>query len=175
MTSIVLFIVSLIVILILVVIISVHEENAAKKEKRERRISNIKYRISAELESIKAQCAWPSEETFDSLVEYHKRMVLMESDPEIVRNLKPYDEYYRGKLRKKSALNDDYAIVVDKNLKPRFLPAYYLSDNKEKRDIEISVCPNLKEFGEFIDECKKIIMDKKIDKFRKKQIEEKLK
>lgn len=169
------FLVAIIAIAIFSLLMNIHAENAEQKERHERHVENIKHKIKSELESIKTQCGWPSEETLNSLINYHEKMLLMESDPDITSNLKPYDEYYKGKLRNKSALNDTYSIVIDKQLTPRFLPDVYLSSNNWERDIELSACPNAKELENFIDECKKIIMDKKIDKFRKKQIEEKLK
>ena len=174
MSNVVIFIGAVIVIAILVLVQETHAENAERKERHERRVENIKHKIKSELESIKDQCGWPCEEVLEGLINYHEKMLLMESDPEIASNLKPYDEYYKGKLRKKSALHGDYSIVIDKYSTPRFLPEVYLSNNDWERDIELSACPNAKELAKFIDECKGIIMDKKIDKFRKKQIEEKL-
>ena len=175
MSQIVFFLLVLLVICMLGMGISALADNAAKKEEHENHIKRVKNGIKDELDSIKTQCAWPSEETLDSLIDYHKKMLLMETDPEIADNLKPYDEYYKGKLRHKSALGDSYSIVVDKFSTPRFVPDIYLSDKIEDKDIELSACPNSKELEKFIDECKKIIMNNKIDKFRKKQIEEKLK
>lgn len=175
MSDVVIFLGIFLVIAILSLWTNAHAEAAEEKERHERYVERVKNRVKEVLESIKDQCGWPSEETLNSLIEYHEKMVLMESDPEITHNIKPYDEYYKGKLRKNSALHSGYAIIIDKHLTPRFLPDVYLSDNEKERDIELSACPNAKELEKFIDECKKIIMDKKIDKFRKKQVEEKLK
>lgn len=166
----VLLIVSFLV-LIAAILLSEQDDRYKKKQALEREIERTKERVTDEFNSLTI-CL--SEQTIEWLNKCAEKIRKMSTDPEVTNNLKPYDEFALEKPKKYSS--DSFKIKVDKNLVPKFAPDdYHFFREEDKIDYELEACMDLKELEGFIAECKRILMDKNIEKHRKRQIEERIK
>lgn len=150
------------------------EEKRSIREQQERKISRIKDNIKDEFDYLEKASQWQYGEIIPGLERYADRMKKILSDESILKNLKPYDEFYRTNIKKNSTLHGTFKIVIDKNLVPKFSPDRGSYD-KQERDIELEACMNINELEEFIKKCKRLVIDKEIEDHRKKKVEDKLK
>ena len=163
----------LIIIFSLIIAFKASSENDEDGDKSKAQRDICKHKIKSSFERLER---YPTDEIIQGLKRYAERMKVLLTDPSVSSDLKPYDSFYKGYLKKSTTVTVySFKIVIDKDLKPKFAPADTFGYGKEYYDDELKVCLTLQELEELIDKCSRNLMDKQIEVHRKKKVEDKLK
>lgn len=149
-------------IIIASVLLAEWDERQKKKEYEVMRIKNIQKYVIQGFKDIEDDADRFGNDFSTSLLEFADKMDKM-SSLKVRNDLRPYDIYNVKKLS-----NDALGrIVVDKNRIPKFMAT---APNEYTRDIELEAALTSDEVKELADKCRKIAMDKEIEKFRKDKV-----
>ena len=130
-------------------------------------------------EYTKNHCVYEKkDDIIKNLCKFKDRMEALETDKDLKGKLKPYDRFCKN-LISGSLSYEQFYIVIDKNLKPRFAPnsvIRYLDFESDKKlwDKEIEQCFDTNELENFIEECKNAKDETEKDENRVATIESKL-
>ena len=153
-------------IIIASVLLAEWDERQEKKECEVRRIKNIQKYVIQGFKDIEDDADRFGNDFSTSLLEFADKMDKM-SSLKVRNDLRPYDIYNVKKLSNSASTHALGRIVVDKNRIPKFMAT---APNEYTRDIELEVALTSDEVKELADKCRKIAMDKEIEKFRKDKV-----
>lgn len=142
-------------------------EKQEKIDAEKRKIERIKERVKKCYEEVERTSKFWGDEYSESLLKIANNMDKLSSD-EIKDDLKPYDIAYNQPLNKYQRL--DGLIILDKNLKPKFLTEEIWI--KEHTDITLEAALDADGVRALAEKCKNIKFEADTEKFRKDKISE---
>lgn len=161
------FIIFVITIFLLALLLEAFDDKQKEKDNEKAKIERIKNSVKKCYEEVKRTSKHWGDEYSESLLKIANNMDKLSSD-EIKDDLKPYDIVYSQPLNKYKRL--DGLIILDKNLKPKFLTDEIWI--KEHRDIMLEDALDADGVRALAEECKNIKFEADTEKFRKDKISE---
>ena len=161
------FIIFIITTFIIALLLEAFDDKQAEKDNEKAKIERIKNSVKKCYEEVKNTSKHWGDEYSESLLKIANNMDKLSSD-EIKDDLKPYDIVYSQPLNKYKRL--DGLIILDKNLKPKFLTEEIWI--KEHRDIMLEEALDADGVRALAEECKNIKFEADTEKFRKDKISE---
>ena len=159
------------VIVFLFIIVTIWEDHSTEKDIERSKVLNEQNEVLHMYVRLKKR-ALSSNEILKTLKDYLTKIEKIKSDAELMKAIKPYDEFNTSyKL-----IFTRLSIVIDKYGEPRFKPVEFeLKEDNKYRDIMISNCFDYLGLKKYIEECNAAKFNYDIETNRKAIIETKLK